>query len=378
MTNKAPRTSDASPPRLRTLQDREGTTFVLEGRWTFHSLAPKTVHRPILRRLRRAPPESRWRLAVEDLDTAGACLLLAVWNTTIPERLEGPDEVRALLEQCRDAVRVTEPSVPEVSPLERLDRNALDLGRTFLSALEVLGGVALRAFGVLTGRRRPQLANLSREVTATGVRALFIVALVSLLIGVVVSYLVALEIRGYSATGILVFILGVAILRELGPVIAALLVAGRSGSAITAEIGVMRLRGELDALRAMGLDEGARLIDPKILALVLALPLLTLWSDFFALGGGLVTASWTLGIPFGHLLTLVQRVVPISNYWIGIGKGAVFGLVVGVVATTFGLRVEGDSETLGHRTMQSVVTAITMVIVVDAIAAVALRSVGIP
>ncbi len=372
------RANHASPPRLRTLRDGDRTTLVLEGTWTLHALAPTKTHRPLLRRLRAATRDAGWRLDVAELDTAGACFLLTAWEGTLPAGLEGDEEQRALLERCRDAGRIPEPPPRSLSPIERLGAGALAGGRTVLHALEVLGGVTLRTLGILTGRSRPHLAALSREMTATGVRALFITALVALLIGVVVSYLVALEVRGYADPGILVFILGIAILRELGPVLAALLVAGRSGSAITAEIGVMRIRGELDALRAMGLDEGARLIDPKILALVVALPLLTLWSDFFALAGGLVTASLTLNLPVGHLLALVQRIVPASDYWIGIGKAAVFGLVIGLVATTFGLEVGSDSQSLGYETTRSVVTAITLVIVVDALAAVALRSVGIP
>jgi phospholipid/cholesterol/gamma-HCH transport system permease protein len=365
------------PPFVREIRDSGRTTFVLGGTWTLRALAPVKTHRALLRRLRAPASDARWRLDATQLDTAGACFVLSAWKGALPERLEGNDDQRTLLERCRSMSRAPE-RAPTAAPslTERIAEATLADVRTALHALEILGGVALRSLGILTGRRRPHLATLSREITATGVRALFIVALVSLMVGVVMSYLIALELRSYSAPDILIFILGVAILRELGPVIAALLVAGRSGSAITAEIGVMRIRGELDALRAMGLDEGRRLIDPKILALVLTLPLLALWSDFFALTGGLAVASLSLDQSVGHYLALVPRVVPTSDYWIGLGKAAFFGLVIGIVATTFGLEVGADSQSLGEEATRSVVTAITLVILVDALAAVVFRSVG--
>ncbi len=377
MTDEASPANALPPPRVRLLRDGGRDLLVVEGAWTLHTLAPKNVRRPLLRRLHTGARNAPWRLSAAEFDAAGACFLLTAWSGTLPPDLEGDEEQRALLEHCRNALQGEEAPAPRVSPLEALGASVLGSGRSLLHALEVLGGFALRTLAVLSGRRRPHLGALSREITATGVRALFIVALVSLLIGIVISYLIALEARGYSAYGLLIFVLGVAILRELGPVLAALLVAGRSGSAITAEIGVMRIRGELDALRAMGLDEGGRLIDPKILALVVTLPLLTLWSDFFALAGGLLTASLTLDLPMGHLVDLIPRTVPQSDYWIGIGKAAVFGLVIGIVATTFGLEIEADSQSLGEKTTRSVVTAITTVILLDALAALAFRSIGL-
>lgn len=373
-----PSTSLARAPRLRVVHEDGRPIAVIEGEWTLRSLAARAVHRPLRRALRHAPGGTRWRLAPDTFDAAGACFLLTAWGGTLPPEVETSDDLRDLLERCREAVSAPLPRPERPSGLERLGASALDGFRTLVHALEVLGTLALDVLGAFAGRRRAHLAVLSREIAATGVRALFIVALVALLIGVVVSYLVAHEVRQYHAYGILVFVIGVAILRELGPVVAALLVAGRSGSSITAEIGVMKIRGELDALRAMGINESTRLVDPKILALVVALPLLTLWSDFFALAGGLLASSLTLGVPVGHLLGLVPELVPSSNYWIGIGKAAVFGLVIGLVATTFGLEIAADSQSLGRETTRSVVTAITLVIVVDALAAVAFRHVGIP
>ncbi|EQD61715.1 ABC transporter permease protein, partial [mine drainage metagenome] len=155
------------------------------------------------------------------------------------------------------------------------------------------------------------------------------------LIGLVVSYLSSIELRAYGAQSFIVDIVGLGVVRELGPMLAAILVAGRSGSSMTAQLGVMRLTQELDALTAMGISPTVRLVLPKVLALLITMPLLVVWTDALALAGGMVAAKAQLGLGFLYFLGALPGAVPLVNLWIGLGKGAVFGVLVGLTAGHF-------------------------------------------
>jgi len=211
-----------------------------------------------------------------------------------------------------------------------------------------------------------------------GVKAMPVTALVGFLIGVVMSYLSALQLRAFGADTFIVNILGLGIIRELGPVLVSVLVAGRSGSAMTAQLGVMRVTEEIDALTTMGVSRYVRLVLPKVVALTLAMPLLTLWGSSVAIFGGMVSANVQLDMSFDYFLNALPRVVPAANLVIGLAKGAVFGLLIALVACHFGLRVKPNTESLSANTTASVVTSITVVILVDAVFAILTRTIGLP
>jgi phospholipid/cholesterol/gamma-HCH transport system permease protein len=218
--------------------------------------------------------------------------------------------------------------------------------------------------------------EISANIYRSGAQALAITGLVGILIGVVLSYLFALQLRAYGADVFIVRILGIGVLRELGPLLAAILVAGRSGASIAAQIGVMRVTQELDALAVMGISRTLRLVLPKVIALMIALPLLVLWTDVAALFGGMLSAHRELGISPAAFIANLPASVPVANLWLGVGKGAVFGLVIALFSCHFGLRIQPNSESLGSGTTQAVVAAITVVIVLDAIFAVVFSDVG--
>jgi len=222
------------------------------------------------------------------------------------------------------------------------------------------------------------LREISANVYKVGLKATPVAALVGFLIGVVLSYLSALQLRGFGADIYIVNILGLGIVRELGPVLVSVLVAGRSGSAMTAQLGVMRVTEELDALSAMGISRTLRLVLPKVIALTLAMPLLVLWTSGVALLGGMVSAWMQLDLGMAFFIDRLPQVVPVSNLYIGFAKGAVFGLLIALVASHFGLRVRPNTESLSANTTASVVSSITIVILVDAVFAIATRSIGIP
>src|SRR5690606_35258353 len=227
--------------------------------------------------------------------------------------------------------------------------------------------------------RRPQRApwrEISANIYRTGAQALGITALVGFLIGVVLSFLSSNQLKNFGADVYIVNILGVSIVRELGPVLAAILVAGRSGSSMTAQLGVMRVTQELDAMSVMGIPQISRLVLPRVIALALGLPLLIVWTNAVALVGGMVAAHAELGLSYRYFIEALPGAVPIVNFYLGIGKGVVFGVLIATLACHYGLRIRPNTESLGAGTTSSVVTAITIVILVDALFAIAFRDVG--
>jgi phospholipid/cholesterol/gamma-HCH transport system permease protein len=227
--------------------------------------------------------------------------------------------------------------------------------------------------------RRPRQGpwkEISANIFHTGYQALGITAIVGFLIGVVLSYLSAQQLHTFGGDIYLVNILGMSIIRELGPLLAAILVAGRSGSSITAQLGVMRVTEELDAMLVMGMPHGFRLIMPKVLALAVSMPLLVVWTDALALIGGMAAAKLELGLSTSYFIQSLPDAVPLANYWIGLAKGVVFGSLIALVACHCGLRIKANTESLGQGTTASVVTAITVVILADAVFAIMFNGVG--
>jgi phospholipid/cholesterol/gamma-HCH transport system permease protein len=219
-----------------------------------------------------------------------------------------------------------------------------------------------------------------REVSAniyhSGFQALGITALVGFLIGVVLSFLSAQQLRNFGGDIFIVNLVGLAVIRELGPLLAAILVAGRSGSSITAQLGVMRVTEELDAMLVMGISHGYRLIMPKVLALAISMPLLVVWTDAMALVGGMFSAKLELNLSPRYFLRELPEAVPLANYLIGLLKGTTFGVLIALVSCHFGMRIKANTESLGHGTTTSVVTAITVVILADAVFAIIFSDVG--
>jgi phospholipid/cholesterol/gamma-HCH transport system permease protein len=359
-----------------------GRTITLSGRWTLAAIADEaaTIARELGEHGRAA--QASWDcLGIEALDSAGAMLLWRAWGRALPELLLARPEHLRIFERIDQADH--EPLAARVprSPLDpviRIGAAAIGFWRQIVDFVALLGQVALDCLHLLRSPQDLPRREISANLFKSGVRAMPVTALVGFLIGVVLSYLSALQLRNFGADVFIVNILGMGIIRELGPVLVALLVAGRSGSAMTAQLGVMRVTEEIDALATMGVPRSLRLVFPKVVALAIAMPLLVLWATTIALIGGMVAAQLQLDISYGFFVQTLQRVVPVANLWIGLAKGLVFGTLIALVACHFGLRVRPNTESLSANTTASVVTAITLVIIADAIFAVAMRGIGIP
>ncbi len=361
---------------------RDGERVVrLAGRWTLATTSEDAA-RLTAELSRAAEPAGSWDcLEVEALDSAGAILLWRAWGRALPELLLIRPEHRRIFERIDTADQVPRAVVAPVSPLQGaivIGSAVINIGRHVVDFVALIGQFGLNLAHVARFPADLPRREISANLYKSGVRAMPVTALVGFLIGVVLSYLSALQLKQFGADIFIINIIGLGLVRELGPVLVAVLVAGRSGSAMTAQLGVMRVTEEIDALSTMGVQRGLRLIFPKVVALTIAMPLLVLWSTAIALIGGMVSAQVQLDISYGFFFQTLPRVVPEANLWIGLAKGAVFGMFVALVACHFGLRVRPNTESLSANTTASVVTAITLVIIIDAIFAVATRGIGLP
>ena len=352
------------------------------GDWTTLGLAQRGVK--FKRELAKLTANQRvsWDLGrLEKLDHIGALLLWRAWGRSFPERLVIPAILKKYFTRLPSGNEsaIAEPSQPRRrlrQPIVRLGQGVLGWLEQLRGMVQLIGRLLLDVMDLVRHPRRWPAREISAGVYRAGAQALGILALVGFLIGVVLSYLSGDQLRRFGAEMYVVNLLGVACVRELGPLLAAILVAGRSGSSMTAQLGVMRLNEEIDALTTIGVPYTQRLILAKVVALALSQPLVGLWTSTIALLGGMVAAHLSLGVGYYYFLDAVPKVVPIANYWIGLGKGVVFGVIIALVACHFGLRVKPNTESLGAGTTSSVVVAISSVLLADAIFAVLFSHVG--
>jgi phospholipid/cholesterol/gamma-HCH transport system permease protein len=318
-------------------------------------------------------------LAVTRLDHTGAQLLWNSWGRQWPAAVDVTPGQRSMLE------RVARFSATDVSrPRTSLWQLFLTLGERLwrlwdhlVGLLRLTGQLLLDTITLARAPGRGPWRDFSGHLFHIGATALPVTALVGFMIGIVLAYLMSRQLRQFGADTFIVDILGIGLIRELGPMLAAILVAGRSGSAITAQIGVMRVTEELDAMRVMGIPKGYRLVLPRVLALALAMPLISVWTTLSALLGGMLAADSVLGVTPAYFFTALPDAVDIGNLWLAIGKSAVFGVLIALIGCHYGLRIKPNTESLGQGTTASVVTSITVVLLVDAFCAVIFKNVGI-
>jgi phospholipid/cholesterol/gamma-HCH transport system permease protein len=354
---------------------------VARGVWQVHALAKRGALKAINKTLTKLGQQGTlaWDLSqVASLDHIGAQMFWNAWGHKRPANLTLDPRQEELFARIEKAGEIKLPRT-RTSPLNwviRLGNGVLTFFQHLYAVVSLIGQVMQDLFRFI----RHPLTGPWREVSAniyhSGFQALGITALVGFLIGVVLSYLSAQQLRMFGGDIYLVNILGMAVIRELGPLLAAILVAGRSGSSITAQLGVMRVTEELDAMLVMGISHGYRLIMPKVLALAIAMPLLVVWTDALALLGGMLAAKVELNLSLRYFIQKLPSAVPLANYLIGMGKGVVFGMLIALVSCHFGLRIKPNTESLGRGTTTSVVTAITVVIMANAVFAIVFNGVG--
>jgi phospholipid/cholesterol/gamma-HCH transport system permease protein len=373
--------ADRAEPALDVIeQDGRLLGVRLSGEWNLRNLCETPELRRQLRNYARKPA-LHWDLeAIDVLDNAAALILWEDWGGTLPGELAIRPEHRRMLERWQ------EQDISETAPPRRsfdvillfLHRVFADFFRQTVDLVSLLGQLLLDVGYLLRHPGSMPWSEISITIYESGVRALGITALVGFLIGIVLSYLSALQLKLFGAEIYIIDILGLSVIRELGPLLAAILVAGRSGSAMTAQIGIMRVTEELDALSAMGISHSLRLVLPKVAALAIVLPLIGVWTSGSALLGGMFSAQNTLDIGYMQFFLKLPDAVPLLNVFIGLLKSAVFGFMIALIACHFGFRIKPNTESLGNETTNSVVASITIVIMVDAVFAILFMGIGMP
>jgi len=234
----------------------------------------------------------------------------------------------------------------------------------------MFGAVVVMMLRALGSLKRLRVPSVVRHVYETGVTAIPIVALIAFLIAVIVAYIGAQQLLKFGGEIFVVDLVAISVLRELGVLLTAIIVAGRSGSAFAAEIGVMKLNEEVDALRAIGMDPVEVLVVPRVVGLVIALPLLTVLADAMGLAGGALL-SWSLvDITLHQYVERVNEAISETTFWVGLVKAPVFAFLIALVGTMRGMQVRGSSRELGRLTTVAVVQSIFLVILFDAVFAV--------
>jgi phospholipid/cholesterol/gamma-HCH transport system permease protein len=323
--------------------------------------------------------EAQVNVSAAKLDLAGAWLLddftRVLAARSIPVTFAGAEpQALQLVRSALYSERAAKPSALREdeydNPVERLGRTAVERLQDVRAGLDFVGHVTVVFLRTFRSWRRLRPISVVRHVYDTGITAIPIVSLIAFLISVIVAYLSASQLRNYGADIYVVDLITVGVLRELGVLLTAIIVAGRTGSAFAAEIGSMRLNEEVDALDAIGVDAVETLVLPRILGLVIALPLLTFVADIIGLAGGALLCQILLDMPLQQFISRANEAIAPTTFWAGIIKAPVFALLIAMAGTYRGLQVHGSSRELGRLTTVAVVQAIFLVLLADALFAV--------
>ena len=314
------------------------------------------------------------------IDTVGAWTVLRFARAQQAEITGADEQARRLLKAVEDA----ESSAAIEPPRSRLTLRVPEtVGRFVVNfsigsrdMLGFAGHILVATFGVITHPSRFRSKAVVRQFELVGISALGIIGLMSFLIGIVIAQQGAAQLEQFGAEIYTINLTGRLSLRELGVLMTAIMVAGRSGSSFAAQIGTMKLTEEVDAMRTIGVSPMEALVLPRVFAAVLMMPLLGFYSAVLSIIGGAFIADVSLGIPFVTFLERIQQVVPIYDVWVGLVKAPVFGMIIALTGCYQGMQVKGDSEQVGLRTTLAVVQAIFLVIVLDAFFAVFFTKVG--
>ncbi len=318
--------------------------------------------------------------AVKEIDTVGAW---TVWRASqqLGAKLTGASDKAGRLVAAVSAGDIGEADGSRRQPTfqrvaEAIGVQVTSWGRGVLAMFAFIGSLILALGALVRHPSRFRTKALVRQIELVGVSALGIVGLMSFLVGIVIAQQGAVQLEQFGAEIYTINLTGRLSFRELGALMTAIMVAGRSGSAFAAQIGTMKLTEEVDAMRTIGVSPMEALVVPRVLAAMLMMPLLGFFASLTAILGGAFISSFSLEIPFFTFLSRIQEVVPMHDIWVGLIKGPVFGLIIALSGCYQGMIVSGNSEDVGLKTTLAVVQAIFMVIVLDAFFAVFFTEIG--
>jgi phospholipid/cholesterol/gamma-HCH transport system permease protein len=358
-------------PDFTLIPGETGDTLVFTGAMLVSTLGP------LDRRLRTiATPIAHIDLAgITGIDTVGAWICCRISQETGATIVHADDAATRLIEALRQVDADSPMIAPSRLPVwlrvpDKVGEAVIGMAFGSVAVLSFVGQMILAAGGLLLHPARFRYRALVHQMELVGVNSLAIIGLMSFLVGIVIAQQGAEQLRQFGAEIYTVNLVGRISMRELGILMTAIMVAGRSGSAFAAEIGTMKLTEEVDAMRTIGVAPMEVLVLPRVMATVLMMPLLGVYAAVVAIIGGAFLSQFALGIPFFSFLLRIREVVPIHDVWVAVVKGPVFGLIVALAGCYQGMQVRDNSEEVGKRTTAAVVLAIFTVIVLDAFFAV--------
>ncbi|HVH83260.1 MAG TPA: ABC transporter permease [Steroidobacteraceae bacterium] len=375
--------TDSTAEAVEVSRTAEGLELRLTGEWRLPEVAAleaalAAVDVATVARIRIAAA------GITRLDLSGAWALFAFVRRArragaeVGFRGSPPDELRLVQETLASqalaepeaSATAAAPAAPGGRALNAIGRYVVRSSHDLLGGLAFLGRILITCAANLAHPRRLRPISIVRHVYETGITAMPIVALIAFLISVIIAYMSAQQLRGLGAEIYVVDLVTIGVLRELGVLLTSIIVAGRSGSAFAAELGSMKLNEEVDALIATGADPFELLVVPRVLGLVIALPLLAIVADLIGLAGGALLCRYLLDMPLTQYVNRVSESISPTTFWVGIIKAPVFALLIALAGCYRGMQVRGSARVLGHMVTVAVVQAIFMVILADALFAV--------
>jgi len=351
--------------------------LISQGEWTLASI------RQIEKKLRQVPCDKKiiWDVSsVEDFDSAGVLLFIEYYERFKQEvSLEvvgytaKQKEMHTLLSENSEEVI----SPRKMSEFEKIGKNTFEILYDIKEFITFLGHMSSALLHTWRNPKRIRLKETVYHIHQSGFNALIIIGLTSFLVGMVISYQGSVQLAKFGADMFIVDTVAISITRELGPMITAIVIAGRSGSAYTAEIGAMKITEEIAAMRTMGFDPYTFLVLPRVIALMIALPLLIFFSDIVGIFGGMVASKMQLGISMTQFMDRLYEVLEVKHYILGMIKGPVFAFIIASIGCFRGFQVSDNTESIGLHTTSSVVNAIFLVIAFDALFSVLYTELGL-
>lgn len=353
-------------------------TLVLQGDWSIKNSAL------IVQQFESDKPDGGFSkidaTSVEKIDSWGAYYLKKILSDHNLQA-DVTDDQRKLLDFLPDQRQAPQPEKRTVNPLvegfELIGQKSDHALDEISGVLNFIGQTSIRFVKNFARPRSFRFHSIIRHIDETGIRAVPIIGLLAVLISMVISYQAATQLQKFGASIFTVDLTVISLLREMAVLVTAIMVAGRSGSAFAAEIGVMKLREEVDALRTMGMDPVEVLVLPRVLALMITLPILTFLSMLVGLIGGCIISMTLLDIPVDQYISRVQNVAKPTMFFVGMIKAPVFAFIIAIVGTYQGMNISGSAESVGRLTTVSVVQSIFLVIMADAIFSIIFAQLGI-
>jgi phospholipid/cholesterol/gamma-HCH transport system permease protein len=370
--------ASADPSRPAVVVSGDGDRLALAGALEIVTLA--AARNSLKKWSKQGPSRSLDVAKLDSLDTPGALFLCGLRDKGV--KLTG---IRAEHQALLDLICGLDlKPLPKVKSVPHWRQLVIQLGKgadhAWHDAIDIITFVGRAASWTVNALIHPDClrpASISRHVAETGIQALPIIGLMAVMIAIVIGYQGVAQLRPYGGEDFTINLVAVSVLREMGVLITSIMVAGRSGSAFTAEIGVMKTREEVDALKVMGIEPMQVLVVPRVIALVVTLPLLTFFADIMGLIGGAAIAQSLLDVSPTQYLTRLPQVVDGSDLFVGLFKAPIFAFFIAIISCMHGLRVRGSAESVGRETTRAVVKSIFLVIVLDAFFSILFEKLGI-